>query len=98
MLLDNEALAMGKELPERIIKYFSEALKQEREKQGLTVEQLASAVEEDVEIIELLESGEVEKLNDVPADVMFYVASKLNIDFGETFISIRRRAMEELKQ
>lgn len=36
MLLDNEALAMGKELPERIIKYFSEALKQEREKQGLT--------------------------------------------------------------
>ena len=71
MLLDNEALAMGKELPERIIKYFSEALKQEREKQGLTVEQLASAVEEDVEIIELLESGEVEKLKDVPADVMF---------------------------
>ena len=97
MMFDEEAVALGAELPERIIKYFGEAMKQEREAQQMTVEQLASAIEEDVETIKLLESGEVDKMNQVPADVLFYVANALKIDIAELFIAIRRKAMEELK-
>lgn len=97
MIFDEEAVTLGAELPERIIKYFGEAIKQEREAQQMTVEQLASAIEEDVKTIELLESGEVDKMNQVPADVLFYVANALKIDIAELFIAIRRKAMEELK-
>ena len=49
------------------------------------------------ETIKLLESGEVDKMNQVPADVLFYVANALKIDIAELFVAIRRKAMEELK-
>lgn len=97
MILDNEALNLGEKLPKRIIKYFSEVMKEAREQKGITIEQLAALIGKDVNTIEQLESGEIDKLNNVSADIMFIVADKLDIDFGKTFIDVKRKAMKELK-